>query len=158
MLLTLLAAHGPDSPGGAARQRPDGARATPGRRLLVLLVDDEPLVRRTVSRMLEEEGFSVVDAEHGLAAQELLATSALKPDLVLTDLRMPHLNGAELGHVVKLLRPGVPVLYMSGFGSETSEWLTRDALDRNYIAKPFSREELLESVKRCLHQSPPATH
>ena len=132
-----------------------GPGAGPGGRPLILLVEDEPLVRRTVARMLEAEGFIVVDAEHGQAAHDLLATSGLRPDLVVTDLRMPFLNGAELGDAVGRLRPGVPVLYMSGFGSETSTWLTPEALTNCYIAKPFSRDQLLETVRRCLAKSPP---
>jgi DNA-binding response OmpR family regulator len=132
-----------------------GSSTSPGFRPIILLVEDEPMVRRTVARMLEAEGFIVVDAEHGQAAHDLLATSGLRPDLVVTDLRMPYLNGAQLGDAVSRLRPGVPVLYMSGFGSETSTWLTPEALTNCYIAKPFSREQLLESVRRCLGKGPP---
>ena len=131
-----------------------GPGAGAGHRPLILLVEDEPLVRRTVARMLEAEGFTVVDAEHGQAAHDLLATSGLRPDLVVTDLRMPFLNGAELGDAVRRLRPGVPVLYMSGFGTETSTWISPEALTHCYIAKPFSREQLLETVRRCLATSP----
>jgi two-component system, cell cycle sensor histidine kinase and response regulator CckA len=131
---------------------------TVARRPLILLVEDEPIVRRTVARMLEAEGFTVVDAEHGQAAHDLLATSGLLPDLVVTDLRMPFLNGAELGDAVSRLRPGVPVLYMSGFGSETSSWISPEALNNCYIAKPFSREQLLDTVKRCLQQSSYRSH
>lgn len=110
-------------------------------------------MRRTVARMLEMEGFTVVDAVHGQEALDLLAASGLLPDLVVTDLRMPFLNGAELGDAVSRLLPGVPVLYMSGFGSETREWLTADALSNRYLAKPFSRDQLVETVRRFLSQS-----
>jgi DNA-binding NtrC family response regulator len=126
--------------------------ASPGKRPLILLVEDEPMVRRTVARMLDAEGYNVVEVEHGLAARDLLAQSTLFPDLVLTDLRMPFLNGAELGDLVNQLRPGVPVLYMSGFGSETRGWLSPEVVDSCYIAKPFSREQLLDTVRRCLKQ------
>lgn len=142
---------GGESSHGSASDRRDHAGPAPARRPLILLVEDEPLVRRTVARMLESEGFSVVDAEHGLAARDLLADSALTPDLVVTDLRMPFLNGAELGDAVSQLRPGVPVLYMSGFGTETRQWLTPEILTSCFLAKPFSREQLMDTVKRCLH-------
>jgi DNA-binding response OmpR family regulator len=145
---------GPDTPLERTGQG-SGPGAAPGTRPLILLVEDEPLVRRTVARMLEAEGYIVVDAEHGQAAHDLLATSGLQPDLVVTDLRRPFLNGAELGHAVSRLRPGVPVLYMSGFGSETSTWISPEALTSCYIAKPFSREQLLDTVRRCLGQSAP---
>jgi two-component system cell cycle sensor histidine kinase/response regulator CckA len=143
---------GSDIPRGNPMGRTDRSGETMSRRMLILLVEDEPIVRRTVARMLEAEGFTVVDAEHGQAAHDLLATSGLNPDLVVTDLRMPYLNGAELGDAVSRLRPGVPVLYMSGFGSETSSWISPDALNNCYLAKPFSREQLIDTVKRCLQQ------
>lgn len=149
---------GPDWPSEGTEH----STAVPGtgasKRPLILVVEDEPVVRRTVARMLEADGFNVVEVEHGLAARDLLAQSPVSPDLVLTDLRMPFLNGAELGDLVNQLRPGVPVLYMSGFGSETRDWLSPETLDRCYIAKPFSREQLLETVRRCLHQGTRRTH
>ena len=144
-----------DSAGEDAGAKSSAPGTSSHSRQLILLVEDEPLVRRTVARMLEAEGFTVVDAEHGQAAHDLLATSGLRPDLVVTDLRMPFLNGAELGDAVSRLRPGVPVLYMSGFGSETSTWISPEALTHCYIAKPFSRDQLLETVRRCLATSPP---
>ena len=145
---------GSDAPEERTRVR-TGPGPASGHRPLILLVEDEPLVRRTVARMLEAEGFTVVDAEHGQAAHDLLATSGLRPDLVVTDLRMPYLNGAELGDAVGRLRPGVPVLYMSGFGSETTTWISPEALTHCFIAKPFSRDQLLETVRRCLAKSAP---
>jgi DNA-binding response OmpR family regulator len=150
--LSLVSFKGPDSSRGDASAKADSLGASSPRRQLILLVEDEPMVRRTVARMLEADGFSVVEVEHGLAARELLMKSAITPDLVVTDLRMPFLNGAELGDVVNQLRPGVPVLYMSGFGSETRDWLSPEVLTSCYIAKPFSREQLLDSVKKCLQQ------
>jgi DNA-binding NtrC family response regulator len=150
--------RGPDWPPEGTEHRTNVPGTGAGKRPLVLLVEDEPVVRRTIARMLEADGFNVVEVEHGLAARDLLAQSTVAPDLVLTDLRMPFLNGAELGDVVNQLRPGVPVLYMSGFGSETRDWLSPEVLDRCYLAKPFSREQLLETVRRCLEQSPPRSH
>lgn len=149
----LLSLKGRDSAPEDTGTKATGPGAAARRRQLILLVEDEPLVRRTVARMLEAEGFTVVDVEHGQAAHDLLASSGLRPDLVVTDLRMPYLNGAELGDAVSRLRPGVPVLYMSGFGSETSSWISPEALTHCYLAKPFSREQLVETVHRCLAQS-----
>ena len=134
---------GPDSPRESGEFRTGNPATSPNKRPLILVVEDEPIVRRTVARMLEADGFNVVEVEHGLAARDLLTQPSFVPDLVLTDLRMPYLNGAELGDVVNRLRPGLPVLYMSGFGSETRGWLSPEVLNSCYIAKPFSREQLL---------------
>ena len=156
--LTPVSFKGTDHPLGNSDHRTTSPGTTPGRRPLILLVEDEQVVRRTVARMLEMDGFNVVEAEHGLAARDLLVSSPLVPDLVLTDLRMPFLNGAELGEVITRIRPGLPVLYMSGFGTETRGWLSPEVLDRCYIAKPFSREQLLETVRRCLKLGSAPTH
>ncbi len=154
-VLPQYSLKGPDTPTGDARPRPIGPGPSSQQRTpLILLVEDEPLVRRTIARMLEEEGYAVVAAEHGLAAQELLSKSSMTPDLIVTDLRMPFLNGAELGEVAARLRPGLPVLYMSGFGSETSAWISPEALDSCYLAKPFSRQQLMETIQRCLRGGP----
>ena len=144
--------QGPDSPQEKPTTRTGAPGTNPLKRPLILVVDDEQAVRRTVARMLEADGFNVIEVEHGLAARDWLTQSTQVPDLVLTDLRMPFLNGVELGDVVNKLLPSVPVLYMSGFGSETRGWLSPEVLDSCYIAKPFSREQLLDTVRRCLQQ------
>jgi two-component system cell cycle sensor histidine kinase/response regulator CckA len=156
--ISRVSLKGKDYPLGQSDHRTTSAGAVPGKRPLILLVEDEDVVRRTVARMLEMDGFNVVEVEHGLAARDLLVSSPLVPDLVLTDLRMPFLNGAELGEVITKIRPGLPVLYMSGFGTETQGWLSPEVLDSCYIAKPFSREQLLETVRRCLKQGSAPTH
>ena len=157
--ITRVSVKGTDFPLGNSDHRSTSPGTAPSRRPLILLVEDEEVVRRTVARMLEMDGFNVVEVEHGLAARDLLTSSPLVPDLVLTDLRMPFLNGVELGELITKIHPGLPVLYMSGFGSETRGWLTPEVLDSCYIAKPFSREQLLDTVRRCLKQgSRPAPH
>ena len=98
-------------------------------------------------------------AEAWLGAHQKLPSVATLPggERSLAEVLAEHGNQL-LGEVVNQLRPGVPVLYMSGLGSETRDWLSPEILDRCYIAKPFSREQLLETVRRCLKQSPPRSH
>jgi DNA-binding response OmpR family regulator len=123
-------------------------------RRLILVVDDEPFMLEMVARVLREGGYDVEEAPHGLAAKELLQRGELTPDLVLTDLKMPHMDGFQLGRVVAERWPAVPMAYMSGYGAEAESILPADLLTRCFIAKPFSPGELLELVDRCIRPVP----
>jgi CheY-like chemotaxis protein len=129
------------------------AHATkPQRRPLVLVVDDEPLMLPLVGRILRENGYEVHLAAHGLAAQQILTSGMIAPDLVLTDLRMPHLDGLQLGRTVAELLPSVPVAYMSAYDSGVAQ-LSPDILRDYFLAKPFSPAALLALVGRCVRRS-----
>jgi CheY-like chemotaxis protein len=119
---------------------------------LVLVVDDEPLMLPLIARILRENGYEVHVAAHGLAAKQILSSGMLAPDLVLTDLRMPHLDGLQLGRAVAELLPSVPVAYMSAYDAALSE-LSPEVLRDCFIAKPFSPTALLALVRRCIGRS-----
>jgi DNA-binding response OmpR family regulator len=129
------------------------AHATkPERSPLVLVVDDEPLMLPLIARILRENGYEVLVAAHGLAAKQILTSGMVAPDLVLTDLRMPHLDGLQLGRAVAELLPSVPVAYMSAYDSGLSE-LSTEVLRDYFLAKPFSPDALLALVRRCVRRS-----
>jgi len=128
------------------------AHATkPARRPLVLVVDDEPLMLPLVGRILRENGYDVSVAAHGLAAKQILTSGMPAPDLVLTDLKMPHLDGLQLGRAVAELLPSVPVAYMSAYDSGLAE-LPPEVLRNYFLAKPFSPTTLLALVQRCIRR------
>lgn len=112
-------------------------------RKLILVVDDEFEVLETISAILEDEGYEVLGAADGKEAIDVL--SKRKPDLVLSDIMMPHLTGHQLLEEIrknKLLR-SVPVVLMSaGLMKEAS--LRPDA----FMRKPFNLDALLETVKK----------
>jgi DNA-binding NtrC family response regulator len=114
----------------------------------VLVVDDETAVRYTLRSILEEEGVTVLEAQDGVAALELVDRGGV--DLVLTDLRMPRMDGMELLSEIAA-RPGAPrVIMITAYGSErlAVEAIKRGALD--YFAKPFEAEEIVRVVGRSL--------
>lgn len=117
---------------------------------VVLVVDDEAGVRRLVVRMLQEGGFEVIEAGDGLEALRIIEGELRQIDLVLTDIRMPVVDGVRLGNTLAELRPELPLAYMSGFGPETTALLRADLLERCFLAKPFSTEALISLVRRCL--------
>jgi CheY-like chemotaxis protein len=82
----------------------------------VLVVDDEPFIRRLTARILTEAGYDVVTATDGQEAQTIAGDSESALDLVLTDIQMPNVDGLQLGRALAVLHPNLPVIYMSGFG------------------------------------------
>ena len=84
----------------------------------VLVVDDEEAVRRLACRMLTWTGYQALEARHGREALATIEEHAGPIHLVLTDIKMPGMNGRELGRHVEPRWPGKPILYMSGFASE----------------------------------------
>jgi DNA-binding NtrC family response regulator len=114
----------------------------------VLLVDDEPGVRATLAANLELSGLDVVTASSGAAAIEL-STKEGPFDLVLSDVRMPGMSGAELVRRLRSVQPGVPVILMTGFAKE--ELLAEALADGAFtvLMKPFDVDEVARIVLRA---------
>jgi two-component system, OmpR family, KDP operon response regulator KdpE len=116
----------------------------------VLAVDDEPQILTALSRGLARAGYEVVVARSG--EDGVAAAAAAEPDVVLLDLRLPDLNGIE---VVRRLRAwsSVPILLLSGEGSERARVAALDAGADDFVDKPFSMEELRARVGAALRRS-----
>jgi PAS domain S-box-containing protein len=136
---------------GAARPEegaPNGAGlALTGARVLV--VEDEPAVRSLARRSLESMGVAVFEAENGREALEILARTDAQPQLVLTDVIMPGLNGRELAEAIAVRHPGLPVLFMSAYAEDD---VARSLLPEQstYIQKPFAPDTLVAQVRAAL--------
>jgi two-component system, cell cycle sensor histidine kinase and response regulator CckA len=120
----------------------------------VLVVEDETMVRAMVVRSLHEQGYRVLDAVSGAEALSMLdRTGASDIHLVITDLAMAELGGRELGLRLAERRPGLPVLYMSGYPLD--EVVRRGLLQENqpFLQKPFAPGALIESVRALLDAS-----
>jgi two-component system, OmpR family, KDP operon response regulator KdpE len=116
----------------------------------VLAVDDEPQMLTALSRGLQRAGYEVVVARNG--ADGLAAAATAQPDLVLLDLRLPDLDGIE---VVRRLRTWstVPIVLLSGAGSERARVAALDAGADDFVDKPFSMEELRARVGAMLRRA-----
>jgi DNA-binding response OmpR family regulator len=115
------------------------------------VVEDDPLVRTVVARELVTQGYSVVEAANGEAALDRLAHGQESFDLLITDLAMPRMDGRELAERATALRPGLPVLFMSGHPDEATRRVLVEA-DRPYLQKPFTAEELLARLEELLRR------
>ena len=113
----------------------------------ILVVDDEPVLCAVLQRMLTKLDYHVVSAHDGVEATKIL--SHMPVDLVITDLRMPRMDGWGLMQYVKKNMPRVPVILITGYHSMHTEARASDSSADGYISKPFSMSQikaLLESV------------
>jgi len=117
----------------------------------ILVAEDEPGVRRLVEAFLRGAGHDVLVAPDGAEALALAAARGGRVDLLLTDVVMPGMNGRELHQALCQARPGLPVLYMSGYPALPAT--LQDIVDGErdaFIAKPFTRAQLLARVEEML--------
>jgi len=135
-------------PPATAHEAPAPVPAADGSQV-VLVVEDEEAVRRFVAQALRHAGYTVLEASDGHEALAVAAAQEPKIDLVLTDLLMPLMDGAELVRRLQAGHPGLRALFMSGYPEESDE--TR-ALDQAipYLAKPFTVEKIGAAVRRAL--------
>jgi CheY-like chemotaxis protein len=126
-------------------------QAPSGGHEVILLVEDENILRTLVQRMLEETGYQVVTAINGPDALEKLYSCGLPIDLLLTDVVMPGgMNGAELAMDLLALQPALKVLYMSGYTSSVFDNKIYSNMRVELLQKPFSRVDLIQAVRRVL--------
>jgi DNA-binding response OmpR family regulator len=123
-------------------------------RPVVLLVDDDATVRRTLGVGLELEGFSVVPASGGRAALE--AVERLRPAAMLLDLTMPDLDGIEVLRRLRAAGEEVPVCVLSGRDDVDDRVQGLESGADDYVVKPFALEEIVARLHALLRRRPPA--
>jgi two-component system chemotaxis response regulator CheY len=114
----------------------------------VLIVDDSAMSRRMVRRILEQGGYSVIEADEGVAALETYFLE--KPDLVLLDLVMKGMYGLDVLTKLRELDPGARVVVASADIQSSTRTMVEDAGARFFINKPFIPEQLLTTVSSAL--------
>lgn len=119
----------------------------------ILVVDDEPQIRRVLQRSLATRGYQVQVAPGGQEALDVFRRWS--PDLIITDLSMPQVNGLELCHRVRAISR-VPIIVLSVKGEERIKVEALDAGADDYVTKPFGMDELLARVRAALRRAPSA--
>jgi DNA-binding response OmpR family regulator len=122
-----------------------------GRMKTVLVIDDDATLRDTIGLMLETEGFSPAFAENGEVG--LTQALALKPSLVLVDLRMPGLGGMEVCKQLRAAGMKTPLIVLSAIGDEMDKVLLLEIGADDYVVKPFGSRELLARIRALLRRS-----
>jgi two-component system KDP operon response regulator KdpE len=118
--------------------------------LHVLVVDDEPPIRRLLRMGLGAQGYDVLEAPNGKTALELMGG---KPDLVILDLGLPDVQGLDLLRQMRAQNESVPIVVLSSRGDEAAKVAALDFGADDYVTKPFGMEELLARIRAALrHQ------
>ena len=140
--------------GDGAEQAAPQVTAAAGGAERILLVEDEPAVRKFVRGMLEKHGYNVIDSVDTEDALRIAADRSVSIDLLLTDVIMPRMNGPALAEQVAALRPGIKVLYMSGYTDRAIRLHDRLGGDANFIQKPFTPASLGQKLRELLRNRP----
>lgn len=128
----------------------NGSAHTPPRQRpgpTVLVVEDEDGLRGVIRRLLQDEGYRVIEAQNGARALELLSEAADHHiELVLTDLRMPIMDGRQLAAALARLQPSLPIVFMSGFTAQLMD-MRLVSPQLTLLAKPFRNDDLVAAVR-----------
>jgi CheY-like chemotaxis protein len=113
---------------------------------LVLVVDDEVGIRTILQASLEELGYTVISAEHGIQALELFQRSSGEIAMVVLDVVMPVMDGPETAQAILEMNPEVPILVTSGLGDQDALGRFRDLRIAGFVPKPFSPDQLAQAI------------
>jgi two-component system, OmpR family, KDP operon response regulator KdpE len=118
--------------------------------LKVLVIDDEPPIRKLLKMGLSTQGYQILEATNGKIALELLTQN---PDLIILDLGLPDIQGHELLRAIRSRNESVPIVVLSSRGDEAGKVQALDLGADDYLTKPFGMEELLARMRAALrHQ------
>jgi len=123
--------------------------------LCVLVVDDVEVNRLIAQAMLEQAGATVLEADSGLAALEIVRTQGERIDLVLMDVQMPGMDGLQATRELARLAPGLPVVGLTAFALEDERLRVREAGMVAQVTKPVQMHELLQAVRRHARAAQP---
>jgi len=116
----------------------------------VLVIDDEPPIRKLLRMGLSTQGYQVLEAPNGRTSLELLGQ---KPDLVILDLGLPDMQGLELLRMIRARNESIPIVVLSSRADETGKVQALDLGADDYVTKPFGMDELLARMRAALrHQ------
>ena len=139
-----------DEPATAATRAAAAPEIRTGEGRTALIVEDESAVLLAAARILSRDGYKVRVRSDPTDAITMLADAATQVDILVTDMVMPGLSGVELARRAQELRPGLPVLYMSGYSQELAAQRGTLPAGSKVLRKPFTRRDLLEAVSEAI--------
>ena len=143
--------------GGSGHRAADRQAATDASRgTVVLVVDDEPVVRAFVARALGQAGLTAIVAAHGREALRLVAEDRVRPTVLVTDIEMPEMTGIELAARLLALRPALRVVMMTSDPARATAARGHPSIVDAVLMKPMRIAELLEAVGPAPDRSPVA--
>jgi len=121
----------------------------------VLVVDDDPVVGRSVDRVLSERGYAVITAANGQEALDRIAREDY--DMVFTDIRMPGMDGIDVAARIKARQPWMPVVIVTGFGTADAQARAREVGVTAFLHKPLSPDAIEATAREALRTAAPPT-
>lgn len=118
----------------------------------ILLVEDEPGVRKMAVQILKNLGYQLLVAESGEAALKIVSSLTRPPDLLLTDVMMPGLSGTEVGEKISKIYPDIKILFMSGYSANLISQQSVSKASVKYLQKPFTAIQLASKVRTVLDE------
>ena len=131
----------------------EGDVAHPGAGETVLVIEDDPSVRLLVVQVLEELGYRAIETESGRDAAPVLQ-SARHIDLLISDVGLPGMNGRQLAEIARENRPGLPILFMTGYAEQAADQAAFLEPGMEIITKPFAIEQLARRIGSILRPTP----
>ena len=122
----------------------------------IMVVEDEPILRALVRKVLERGGYTVVESSSGLAALELWGRTKPHIDLLLTDMVMPDgISGLQLADKLKAQNPGLKVIFTTGYSAELmgKDFKIKEGV--NFLQKPYPPQKLVQTVRNGLASEEP---
>ena len=117
----------------------------------ILLIDDEPRMLSLLNTLLKTEGYVVTSVQDSSRVPEILRTQNF--ELMITDIRMTPINGLELLKIAKQVKPSMPVIILTAYGSVETAIDAMKLGTFDYVTKPFKMDELLITIQRALEYS-----
>ena len=116
----------------------------------ILVIDDEPVVRRLACLTLRQAGYTCLEADSALAALEQLQSDPQQLDGMVVDIRLPDMSGLNLVRLARVHRPRTPALFISGYAQPAVEEPELQQLLQAFLPKPFTPDQLLAAVREFL--------
>ena len=116
----------------------------------ILLVDDEVQMTLMSKKLLEKSGYRVEEETNSVTALEKFKTNPYQYDIVITDMKMPKLNGANLSRELLKIRPDIPIILYTGFSDEIDAEIAEAIGIRAFVMKPVSRQILIDIIRNIL--------
>jgi hypothetical protein len=136
-----------------AEERNAHSSNVPNSQGTILIAEDQKDIRELESRALTAKGYRVIAASDPMAALTASENYPDAIDLLLTDIVMPGMRGPELARRIRIARPDIKLLFVSGYAGELQEGRDQLVLESTLLSKPFGAQTLVESVRRCMAES-----
>jgi CheY-like chemotaxis protein len=120
----------------------------------ILLVDDEIDLVESAIRVLRWMGYQVNGVTIPSEALEMIRAQPRQFDLIISDFSMPQMNGIQLAEEIKRIDPGIPIILLTGFGSDISKKQIKSNVINGIVTKPISKNELAIVIRKVLDESP----